>query len=385
MAYDVAVVGLGGMGSAILAHSAARGASVIGLEQFHRGHDLGASSGRSRLIRKAYFESPAYVPLLQRAYELWRELEKEASEKILRITGLLSVGDEHSEILKGTLHASQKYNLPLEQLSKRQIMARYPALNLMEGEVGTFEAEAGVLTPERAIEAHLRMAELQGAETRFNAKVESWNPLSDGFEIHLANGAHVSARKLVLTLGPWFKEILEGLGVPLRIQRNVQAWFSPSTPVYEAARFPCFFVQRREWPAPLYGFPDFGDGVKAAFHGHGALTDAKHIDRELSVSSDIEPLAQVLESWMPGAANSLREAKPCMYALTPDEHFVTDRHPEHANLILCGGFSGHGFKFCSVVGEVGADLALDGGTRHEIGFLSLKRFKSGKMDLCDAE
>jgi glycine/D-amino acid oxidase-like deaminating enzyme len=159
------------------------------------------------------------------------------------------------------------------------------------------------------------------------------------------------------------------------VQRNIQAWFAPGTHAYDAPGFPAFLLNRRGLPAPLYGFPDFGDGIKAAFHGLGDLTDAKHLDREIDPARDVKPAAQALEQWMPGAARTFREAKPCMYTLTPDENFVIDRHPEHENLILCGGFSGHGFKFAPVIGEIGADLALDGGSRHEVEFLSLRRFQ----------
>jgi glycine/D-amino acid oxidase-like deaminating enzyme len=207
--------------------------------------------------------------------------------------------------------------------------------------------------------------------------MESWNAIDEGFEIRLTDGTHVSARVLILALGPWFQEILESLGVPIRVQRNIQAWFSPATDAYDAPDFPGFLLDRRGFPAPLYGFPDFGDGVKAAFHGLGDLTDAEHIDRDVDLSRDVEPITRALEQWMPGAAKMLRSAKPCMYTLTPDGHFVIDHHPDHKNLILCGGFSGHGFKFAPAVGEIAADLALDGGSRHNIEFLSHRRFLSG--------
>jgi len=158
------------------------------------------------------------------------------------------------------------------------------------------------------------------------------------------------------------------------VQRNVQAWFSPATKAYDASRFPGFLLDRRGLAAPLYGFPDFGDGVKAAYHGLGDLTDAQHVDRTVNIARDVEPIVRELERWMPGAAGTFREAKPCMYTLTPDGNFVIDRHPKHAGVILCGGFSGHGFKFAPVIGEIGADLALEGGSRHDIEFLSLRRF-----------
>ncbi|MDQ6623222.1 MAG: FAD-dependent oxidoreductase, partial [Verrucomicrobiota bacterium] len=166
--------------------------------------------------------------------------------------------------------------------------------------------------------------------------------------------------------------------VPLRVQRNVQAWFTPATADYTAPRFPAFLLDRGGLNAPLYGFPDSGDGVKAAFHGWGDLTDPEHLQREVDHPRDIEPIARAMEDWMPGATHQFVAARPCLYSLTPDEHFIVDRHPHHANLILCGGFSGHGFKFASVIGEIAAQLALEGATRHSIDFLSLARFRNGK-------
>ncbi|MEN3369267.1 MAG: sarcosine oxidase [Verrucomicrobiota bacterium] len=328
------------------------------------------------MIRKAYFEDPAYVPLVLRAYELWRDLERITGEELLRISGVLSVGRESSQIIKGTLRAAKEHDLLLEPLSRNNTKTRYPTVKLGHDEVALLEPDAGVLDPERAVLAHLKMAEQAGAKTCFGATMERWEATSNGFDLHLADGRHVSASKLVLALGPWFREMLQSLGIPIRVQRNVQAWFSPATKVYDAPGFPAFLVDRPGLPAPLYGFPDFGDGVKAAFHGLGDLTEANQIDREVNFSRDIEPIVKAMEQWMPGATKTFRAAKPCMYTLTPDANFVVDRHPDHPNLILCGGFSGHGFKFAPVIGEIGADLALQGGSRHLIDFLSLRRFAS---------
>ena len=375
MGHDVAVIGLGGMGSAILAHCAARGASVIGVEQFTPAHDLGSSHGKTRMIRKAYFEDPAYVPLVLRAYDLWRELERASGEAILRLTGVLSIGEEGSEIIQGTRRAASQHGLALESLSQQEVKARYPTLELTTNEAALFEPDGGVLNPERAVGAHLKIAESNGAETRFGVTMESWQANDRGFEIFLSDGTRIAAGKLVLSLGPWFQETLEVLGVHVRVQRNIQAWFSPATHAYDAPGFPPFLVDREDLPAPLYGFPDFGDGIKAAFHGFGDLTDAKHVDRKIDDARDVQPIARALEEWMPGATGTSRNAKPCLYTLTPDEHFVIDHHPEHPDLILCGGFSGHGFKFAPVVGEIATDLALDGGSRHGIEFLSLRRFR----------
>jgi sarcosine oxidase len=374
--FDVAVIGLGGMGSAALAHAAARGASVIGLEQFELPHDRGSSHGKSRMIRKAYFENQAYVPLVLRAYELWRELERESGEELLRITGVLAVGQETSTIIQRTRHTAGQHDLPLEELSKRDIESRYPTLKLLPGESGVLETDGGVLDPERAIGAHARLADRHGAELRCGVAMQRWEPTSAGFEVHLTDGSRFETRALVLTLGAWLEKALESLGAAIDVQRNVQVWFQPATDAYRAGRFPSFLLDRAELPAPLYGFPDFGDGVKAAFHSHGEITEADRLNRAVDESRDVAPVAAALEEWMPGAAARALGAKPCMYSLTPDHDFVIDRHPDHPKLVVCGGFSGHGFKFAPVVGEIAADLALDGGTPHDIGFLSLARFRA---------
>ncbi|MBA3963415.1 MAG: N-methyl-L-tryptophan oxidase [Chthoniobacterales bacterium] len=371
MTYDVAVVGLGGIGSAIFAHCAARGAKTIGLEQFGAAHDLGSSHGKSRMIRKAYFEDPAYVPLLLRAYDLWRELEKESGEELLTMTGLLMVGEESAPIVSGARHAASAHGLSLQVLTPREIQRRYPTLQLLPNEIGVFEPDGGVLAPERAIAAYLRAAARSGAEIRCESGVSGWEAKADAFEICLTSKARLTTKSLILAQGPWFSD---ALGVPLRVQRNVQAWFTPSTPAYAAGRFPPFLIERANFPAPLYGFPDFGDGIKAAFHAHGTIGEVGQLDREINQQRDIAPIIAAMEKWMPGATATFRAAKPCPYTLTPDGHFVIDRHPEHKRVILCGGFSGHGFKFAPVIGEIAADLALDGGSRHEIDFLSPRRF-----------
>lgn len=374
MTYDVAIVGLGGMGSAISAHCASVGASVVGIEQFSPAHDLGSSHGKTRMIRKAYFEDPAYVPLVLRAYELWSKLERAVGQQLLWITGLLSVGEENSEIIRGTRLAATEHDLPIELLSQREVNARYPTLKLWKNEIGLFEVDGGVLDPERAIRAQFQVARSHGADLRFEIEMEEWHATDRGFDLCLSNGERVSARKLVLAMGGWFQKMLGSLGVPIRVQRNVQAWFRPETRAYDAPGFPGFLLNREGLPAPLYGFPDFGDGVKAAFHGLGDLTEAQRIDRNIDQGRDIEPVVQALAEWMPGAAGRFREAKACMYTLTPDQHFVVDKHPDYPNLVLCGGFSGHGFKFAPVIGEIGGELALDGESRHDIKFLSLRRF-----------
>lgn len=330
------------------------------------------------MIRTAYFEEPRYVPLVRRAYELWHELERTSGESLLTMTGVLTVGREDSEIIAGTRRAAREHNLLIDSLDRAEMNARYPTLRLQPDEVAIFDHDAGVLKPERAIARHLEAAEAHGATTRVNSAITRWEANGDGFDVFLADGSSVSASKLILAMGPWVQQTLGDLGVEIRVQRNVQAWFAPETGDYALPKFPAFLLERDGLPAPLYGFPDFGDGVKAAFHGAGELTTADDVKREINETQDVRPIARAMDDWMPQAAGRLLSAKACMYSLTPDEHFVIDRHPRDERLILCGGFSGHGFKFAPVIGEIAADLALDGGTRHNIDFLSLRRFRGGK-------
>lgn len=376
LVYDVAVAGLGGMGSAVLAHCARRGVRACGIDQFAQGHTFGSSAGKSRIIRQAYYEDPAYVPMLFRAYDLWRDLEQRSGEELMRLAGLLMVGREEAEVISGSTRAAKTYDLPVEYLSAEQIRARYPQLRVADEEVGVFERNAGAVFPERAILAHLSVARAAGADMMFGTHMRAWHSTHDYIRVELEDGAEIHARSLVLTLGPWFAQTMDEVGVQLQIQRNVQVWFEPAVPAYAADAFPAFLIERDSLPAPLYGFPDFGDGVKAAFHGYGAITDPQHLDRQIDFSRDVVPVAAAMDDWMPAAATRYREGKACMYSLTPDRHFVVDRHPRDSRVILCGGFSGHGFKFAPVVGEIASQLAIDGDTPHDIAFLSLRRFST---------
>lgn len=375
MHYDVCVVGLGGMGSAIAAHCAARGARVIGLEQFAPAHELGSSSGKARMIRKAYFEDPAYVPLVLRAYELWRALERDTDEELLRITGVLAVGRETGAVISGVRRAAREHHLPTDYFSAAELGARYPMFDIGEDEVGVLEPDGGVLNPERAIAAHLRVAEENRAALYFNVEMKGWKASGSSYEILLQDGSRISAGALVLAAGPWMRSVLADLGITIRVQRNVQAWFSP---VATASNFTPFLLDRDSLPAPLYGFPDFGDGIKLALHGFGDIVEPQQVRREIDEQRDIAPISKAMEHWMPHASSQLLAAKVCMYSLTSDCHFIIDRHPQHRGVIFCGGFSGHGFKFAPVVGEIAADLALGGSTRFPIGFLSLDRFRAAR-------
>jgi sarcosine oxidase len=371
--YDAIVVGLGGMGSAALANAARRGLRVLGLDQFTRGHDLGASSGRSRIIRKAYFEHPAYVPLLLRAYELWREMESESGCAVLHVTGMLVAGKPESALVTGAKRSARIHGLALEKLTAQDMARRFPMFQPRPDETGVYEPDGGYLVPEAAIAGFLSIAERHDADMRFETSVTDWSQTPAGVRITTSDGSEYGAGRLALCAGPWFGNFATDLGVSITVQRNVQYWFDPVDDRFAAARCPVFFLDREGLPAHMYGFPDTGDGVKAAFHGYGETTTPETLARSVS-TIEIERLCRVLEEWMPGSARTFKMAKACMYSVTPDQHFVISALPGRPNVVVAGGFSGHGFKFASVVGEIVADLLIDRATRHNIDFLSPKRF-----------
>jgi sarcosine oxidase len=376
LVYDAIVVGLGGMGSSALAHAAGRGMKVLGLEQFGRVHALGSSAGRSRIIRQAYFEDAAYVPLVQHAYDLWRELEAATGLDVLNLTGVLLVGTPQHDSVINARASAILHDLPFEELDAGQIARRYPSFAPRPDEIGIFEANAGFVVPEAAIEAHLRVAERAGAEMRFNTPLTRWRATAAGtFIVEAADGSLYETRRLALCMGAWFESVAAEIGIPIVIERRVQHWFAQPEGAFGPAALPTFLVDRVEQPSRMYGFPNVGDGVKAAFHAVGEITHADELDRTVH-ETDIEPLRAALEAWLPGSTAHYAGGKVCMYCLTPDEHFVLGVHPHHAGVVLAGGFSGHGFKFASAIGDVVADLLADGTTGRDVAFLSPARFTS---------
>jgi sarcosine oxidase len=162
------------------------------------------------------------------------------------------------------------------------------------------------------------------------------------------------------------------VALPLRVQRNVQLWFNPATAQFDRSIFPAFFLERDEFPAPLYGFPAIDGSLKAALHRFGDFVDSERLDRDVR-ESDIAFVRDVLDDWIPGAAATYDRGKVCTYTLTPDGNFIVDRAPDDPGITIACGFSGHGYKFTPVIGEIVADLALEGGTRFDIGFMGLSR------------
>ncbi|MBV8490031.1 MAG: N-methyl-L-tryptophan oxidase [Candidatus Eremiobacteraeota bacterium] len=363
------------MGASALSHLARRGVSAVGIERYERLHDKGASSGESRIIRKAYFENSAYVPLLERAYRLWDELEARSGRALIDMSGLLMVGAADSRGIAGALESARRFDLRLATFDAAQIERRFPGTRPRPDEVGLLERDAGIVTPEEAVAAFLDDAERHGATTIFEQRVETWDRRDGSHHLTLASGESVEAARLVICPGMWAQQLLGELKLPLRIQRNVQLWFEPSTSQFDRGVFPTFFVERVELPAPLYGFPAMGGTIKAALHGHGDIVDPERPERRIR-DSDVTVVRDALDEWIPGAASSYSRGRVCMYTRTPDDNFIIDLHPTDPTVAIACGFSGHGFKFCPVVGEILTSLVLDGGTEYDVGFLGIERFSA---------
>jgi sarcosine oxidase len=381
--YDVIVLGLGGMGSAAVRHLARRGARVLGLEQFTPAHALGSSHGDTRIVRMAYFEAPDYVPLLRRAYELWDELAADTGRELFVRAGALMIGAPDSEVVRGTLASVERYDLPHELLDRAAMARRFPQFALRAGEQAVFERNAGFVNPEVVVRAHLDLAARDGAELRFETPVTSWRAGAGGVVVHTAGG-DFAGRRLVIAAGAWADRVVSGLGVPLRVARRVMHYLQPvaSAADFAVDRFPVYVYETGARDA-IYGFPwvdDPGEGVKAGFHYRGGDVDPDTVDREVS-PAEREEMRAALAERIPGLAGAHLATKVCMYTLTPDEHFVIEHLPgQHARVIVAAGFSGHGFKFTPVVGEILADLALIGHTDLPIGFLSGDRFRDSSVN-----
>jgi sarcosine oxidase len=376
--YDVIVLGTGGVGSAAAFHLARRGAKVLGIDRFEGGHDRGSSHGQTRIIRQAYFEHPDYVPLLLRAYELWRELEQRVGERLLHQVGLLQVGAAEGLVVRGVREAAAQHGLTVEEFTAREIHERWPGFRVPDGYVGVFEGAAGYLRVERCVLAHLAAAREQRATLSEGSKVKALRA-DRQVTVTLDSGEQIVADKLIITAGPWAPQLLADLGVPLVVRRKHLYWFPAEGTRYHQDHCPTFLFELPH--GVFYGFPQIDErGVKVAEHSGGEvvadpLDDPRDID-----AADLARVEEFLKSHMPGVGRTMQHRTVCYYTMSPDEHFAVDRHPEHENVFFAAGLSGHGFKFTSVLGEALADLALEGKTSLPIGFLSLGRFgQAGRL------
>ncbi len=373
--FDVIVVGVGTMGAATCYHLAKRGVSVLGLEQHALPHQLGAHHGFSRIIRLAYYEHPDYVPLLRRAYDLWDDLATESGQTVLHRTGGLYIGLKGEAFLEGALASARAHGLAHRLLSPAEIRDRYPMFEVPDTHEGFFEEAAGFLVPESVMAAHLDQALRHGATLRGHTRIDGWEADGNGVVVQ-AQGERFRARRLVITAGAWTSRILADLDLGLSVTRQTWGWFWPERPDdFSLGKFPCWFLETPD-SGGHYGFPMMptDPGFKVARHVPSNLAGSPDtLPREIT-PEDEGALRTFLERNLPQANGDLLAIRTCLYTNSPDGHFIVDRHPRCEHVHFACGFSGHGFKFGSVMGEVLADLATRDSTDHPIGFLSLRRF-----------
>jgi sarcosine oxidase len=364
---DVIVVGLGAMGSATLRALARRGMRVLGLDRHVPPHEHGSSHGGSRIIREAYFEDPRYVPLVQRAYLLWEELARESDRTLLTTTGGLMLGPRDGVLVEGALASARAHHLAHELLDAEALRRRYPQFNVQDDTVGVWEPRAGVLRPEQAVAAFLESAARSGASVKTGETVTSWRAHANGVSVTTTRGTHHAAQ-LVLSAGARLGALVPEL--PLTVERLVQMWFEPVglRTGFEPDIFP-IWIWEFERGHYVYGFPRGENGVKVARHHEGEITDADHIRRDVA-PEEIEAMRAVLKRTIPFANGPLNATSVCMYTNLPDENFLVDRHPSHANVMVVSACSGHGFKFAPAIGEAVSDLIVEGWTRHDLGLFA---------------
>lgn len=371
--FDTIVVGVGSMGSATVCHLAARGQRVLGIEQFSIPHERGSLHGLTRIIRLAYYEHPSYVPLLRRAYELWRDLQRTVGEQVLHITGSIDAGPPDSAVFVGSRRSCELHDLPHEILTSAELSRRYPGYQLPTEAMAVFQPEGGFLEPEKCVKAHVAVARARGAEVHEHEQVVDWGPRGDGVRVRTDRGSYEAGR-LVITAGAWAGGLigpLRGLAVP---ERQVVAWFQPRRPeLFTTERFPVFNLQVAE--GHYYGFPEHDvPGFKIGrYHHLEERVDPDALDRDVH-PRDLEVLRVAAERYFPDAAGEALSSTACMFTNSPDEHFIIGVDPTDPRVSFAAGFSGHGFKFSSVVGEIMADLAERGATRHDISLFRPERF-----------
>ena len=370
--YDAAVIGLGGMGSAAAYRLAARGLRVVGMERFGPAHDQGSSHGDSRIIRRAYFEHPSYVPLLHRAYDLWRETEEASGERLLTITGGLLIGHPDADTVTGALRSARMWDLAHEYLGGSELARRFPTFRPGPDDVAVFEPYAGYVEPEAAVRANLSLAGAHGADLRFGERVTGWAAGGDGVRVTTDRDTY-RADRLVVAAGAWSGGLLADLGLPLRVERQVMHWFAAEDPAAFAAPGHPIYVWEDAGGDQVYGFGARpGDrAAKVAFFRRPNVCDPDAVDRVVH-GAEVAEMRGWLADRLPGLRRHVA-ATTCMYTLTPDHHFVVGPHPRQANVVVAAGFSGHGFKFVPVMGEILADLAIDGATGHDIALFDPSR------------
>ncbi len=373
--FDVIVIGVGAMGAAACCHLARRTVRVLGIERFNIPHDRGSSHGFSRMIRTAYYEHLDYVPLVRRAWTLWEELEREANQKILHATGGVYIGPAGSAFVERSRASAERHGLPHQMLDATQLAAKCPQFFVPSDYVALHEEYAGLVLPERAICAHVDLAIRFGGEIHGNEQVLEWSEHASGVTVRTDRGTY-HADELIVAGGAWSDRLVRDLGIDLVVTRQVLGWVQPlRSRMFELGSMPVWAIDHLDGTIH-YGFPMLPDnpGLKVAHHGRGPRVDPETVVRD-ALPGDEADFRSVLARFIPEADGPLLSIRICLYTNSPDGHFIIGRLPNHARVTIACGFSGHGFKFATVVGEALADLATKGKSELPIQFLGIERFR----------
>lgn len=368
---DILVVGLGTMGSAALYHLARQGAAPIGIDQYPVGHTHGSSHGHSRAFR-VFYNDPVYVTLVKAARSLWQELEDLSGEHLLTSNGMLAFAKLGNERLDQNIRVMQETKTAHEVLTPEEVAVRFPALHLSMGTVACYTPDSGFLNASRCVRTHVSQAERFGATVHSGVSVHHIDISKRRPEVETSADSY-RCRRLIVAPGPWASQLLKSLSLPLHVTRQQKFYFQPQegTALYQPDCLPVY----ADYDLQYYGFPYYGPGIKVADDGHGPVTSPETVDRELD--RDVQnALERWLKTIMPRVNASFVEGSTCMYTLTPDRDFLVGHHPLNSNIFIGAGFSGHGFKFSTIVGKILAELAVDGKTDYPIDKFRLNRFGS---------
>lgn len=374
--YDVIIVGAGTMGMPTGAYLAKHGARTLLIDAFDPPHQSGSHHGETRMIRHAYGEGKQYVTLVKHAQALWESLEQQIGIKVFEPTGVLGLGPRESLFLQEVIDASTKYDLPLQRMTANEIRRQWPCIQVPEEFIGCLETGSGLIYSEKAIEAYKELALTRGAELLTGKPVLDIITHQGHVEVKTKDNIFF-AEKVVVTAGAWAGKVLDGLALPIQPLRKVVGWFKPQSHGFQSPDLPSFYFDMGD--RMFYGIPSLGEsGLKLGRTDGGQPIDPdRHTQNFGAFEEDESDLRQFLKTYMPKANGQLLKSFTCLYTKSQDGHFIIDHHPLNDRIILACGFSGHGFKFASVMGEILGEMALWGQSNHDVSLFSLDRFVKG--------